>query len=52
MDEAQNVDESELLWNKSSLIESQKDSEFESLNESALSEDETQTQFESKGKKL
>ena len=47
-DEAQNVDESELLLNKSSLIESQKDCEFESLNESALSEDETQMQFESK----
>ena len=47
-DEAQIVDESELLLNKSSLIESQKDCEFESLSESALSEDETQTQFESK----
>ena len=47
-DEAQNVDECELMLNKSSLIESQKDCEFESLNESALSEDETQTQFESK----
>ena len=47
-DEAQIVDECELMLNKSSLIESQKDCEFESLNESALSEDETQTQFESK----
>ena len=47
-DEAQNVDESELLLNKSSLIEAQKDCAFVALNESALSEDETQTQFESK----
>ena len=47
-DEAQIVDECELMLNKSSLIESQKDCEVESLNESALSVDETQTQFESK----
>ena len=47
-DEAQNVDESELLLDKSSFIEAQKDCAFVALNESALSEDETQTQFESK----
>ena len=47
-DKAQIVDECELMLNKSSLIESQKDCEFVALNESALSEDETQTQFESK----
>ena len=46
-DEAQIVDKSELL-DKSSLVEAQKDCAFESLSESALSEDETQTQFESK----
>ena len=48
-DEAQNVVESELLLDKSSLIEAQKDCAFVALNESALSEGEAQTQlFESK----
>ena len=43
-DEAQNVDESELL-DKSSLIEAHKDCAFESLSESALLEGETQKQL-------
>ena len=47
--EAQNVDESELLLDKSLLLEAQKDCAFVALRESALSEEEAQTQlFESK----
>ena len=40
-DEAQNVDESKLVLDKSSLIEAQKDCELVALNESALSEGDT-----------
>ena len=48
-EEAQNVDESELLLNKSSLVEAQKNCELLALSENALSEEEAQTQlFESK----
>ena len=45
-DEAQNVDESELVLDKSSLIEAQRrDCELMALNESALSDGEAQKQL-------